>query len=389
MFNNFPKVSPNNMTARVFLAFLASAGLFYVNIMPTIVSGLIDALGFSNQEAGNIASANMYGAAAGALFIVFLIKRLNWQLAATLFLGGLIAIDLMSIKLTDPTTLLIVRFVHGFIGGMLVGLGFSLMARTIQPDRTFGVLLFVQFGFGGLGIMFIPGLVPEYGTQVLFYSLVAFSVATFMMLPFLPDYPVKETTKQGKDTTGNSIQKGPLALTLATIFLFQAANMGLFAFIIGLGEYYALEMDFISTSLGISNWLGLAGAGLVIVIGSRFGYLKSVLAGIIFTALAIWALLYAEVPWIWVVSNCTIGITWGFTISYLLGLASRFDATGQMAAMGGFASKMGLASGPVVTAALLGEDNYELIIMVATVAMVITVLTVWLPARVQDRKQPD
>ena len=112
------------------------------------------------------------------------------------------------------------------------------------------------------------------------------------------------------------------------------------------------------------------------------------LAGIIFTALAIWALLYAEVPWIWVVSNCTIGITWGFTISYLLGLASRFDATGQMAAMGGFASKMGLASGPVVTAALLGEDNYELIIMVATVAMVITVLTVWLPARLQDRKQP-
>ena len=376
------------MTARVFLAFLASAGLFYVNIMPTIVSGLIDALGFSNQEAGNIASANMYGAAAGALFIVFLIKRLNWQLAATLFLGGLIAIDLMSIKLTDPTTLLIVRFVHGFIGGMLVGLGFSLMARTIQPDRTFGVLLFVQFGFGGLGIMFIPGLVPEYGTQVLFYSLVAFSVATFMMLPFLPDYPVKETTEQDKDTTGNSIQKGPLVLTLATIFLFQAANMGLFAFIIGLGEYYALEMDFISTSLGISNWLGLAGAGLVIVIGSRFGYLKSVLAGIIFTALAIWALLYAEVPWIWVVSNCTIGITWGFTISYLLGLASRFDATGQMAAMGGFASKMGLASGPVVTAALLGEDNYELIIMVATVAMFITVLTVWLPARLQDRKQP-
>ena len=376
------------MTARIFLAFLASAGLFYVNIMPTIVSGLIEALGFTNQQAGNVASANMYGAAAGALLIVFLIKRLNWQLAATLFLSGLIAIDLMSIKLTDPTTLLIVRFVHGFVGGMLVGTGFSLIARTHQPDRTFGVLLFVQFGFGGLGIMLIPGLVPEFGTQVLFYSLVAFSVASFLMLPFLPAYAVDTEKEKENKSTANPIQKLPVILTLATIFLFQAANMGLFAFIIGLGEYYKLEMGFISTSLGIANWLGLAGAGLVIIIGSKFGYLKSLLAGIGFTALAIWALLYADIPWVWVASNCLIGITWGFTISYLLGLASRFDATGQMAAMGGFASKMGLASGPVVTASLLGEDNYEAIIIVAAVLMVITMITVWIPSRIQDRANP-
>ena len=385
MYNSLPKVSPNSMIARVFLAFLASAGLFYVNIMPTIVSGLIEALGFTNQQAGNIASANMYGSAAGALFIVFLIKRLNWQLAATFFLSGLIAIDLISIKLTDPSVLLLVRFFHGFIGGMLVGTGFSLIARTTQPDRTFGVLLFVQFGFGGLGIMFIPGLVPEFGTQVLFYSLVAFSVATFMMLPFLPAYAIDPAQKPETQTSGGGSQKLPVALTLATIFLFQAANMGLFAFIIGLGEFYKLELDFISTTLGIANWLGLAGAGLVIAIGSRFGYLRPVLAGIAFTALAIWVLLYSNVPWIWIASNCLIGITWGFTISYLLGLASRFDVTGQMAAMGGFASKMGLASGPVVTAMLLGEDNYELIIIFASVVMVISAITVWGPARLQDR----
>lgn len=385
MYNKFPKVSPNSMTARVFLAFLASAGLFYVNIMPTIVSGLIDALEFTNQQAGNVASANMYGAAAGALLIVFLIKKLNWQLVSTLFLTGLILIDLVSMKITDPTTLLIVRFLHGFIGGMLVGTGFSLIARTTQPDRTFGVLLFVQFGFGGLGIMFIPGMVPEFGTQILFYSLVAFSAATFIMLPFLPGYEVETEDVGDKNSSTGGIKMRPLLLTLTTIFLFQGANMGLFAFIIGLGEFYALEMDFISTTLGVANWLGLAGAGLVIVIGSRFGYQKSVLAGIFLTALAMWALLYSNVPWIWIVSNCLIGITWGFTISYLLGLASRFDTNGQMAALGGFASKMGLASGPMVTAMLLGEDNYQLIIMVGAAVMVISALTVWLPARMQDK----
>ena len=387
IFNNFPKVSPNSMKARIFLAFLASAGLFYVNIMPAIVSGLIEALGFTNQEAGNIASANMYGAAAGALLIVFLIKRLNWQLTSVIFLTGLIAIDLYSIALTDPKTLLMVRFIHGFIGGMLVGTGFSLIARTNEPDRTFGVLLFVQFGLGGLGIMFIPGMVPEYGTQILFYSLVAFSVATFLMLPFLPAYAIKPEKQSVTSKAG--IHWAPLVLTLATIFLFQAANMGLFAFIIGLGEHYDLGLGFISTTLGIANWLGVAGAGLVIVIGSRFGYLKSIMAGIVFTAIGIWALLYSNIPWIWIASNCLIGITWGFTISYLLGLASRFDSSGQMAALGGFASKMGLASGPVITAMLLGKDNYQLIIIVSTIVMLLTAITVWIPARLQDHVKTD
>lgn len=377
------------MIARIFLAFLTSAGLYYVNIMPAIVAGLIEALGFSNQQAGNVASANMYGAAFGALTIVFFIRRLNWQLVSTLFLCGLIAIDLVSLRLADPTVLTAVRFVHGFIGGMLIGVGFSLIARTFEPDRTFGVLLFVQYGFGGLGIMFIPGLVPYFGTQVLFYSLAAFSVITLFMLPFLPAYAVDAEKVQEAKTAGNGIQKLPVALTLATIFLFQAANMGLFAFIIGLGEHYGLEMSFISTTLGIASWWGLAGAGLVILVGSRFGYLKSLLGGIGFTVLAILALLYSNVPWIWIVSNCLIGITWAFVISYLLGLASRFDATGQMAAMGGFASKMGLASGPAVTAILLGKDNYELIIVVGALVIAITALTCWMPSRTQDRLAAD
>ena len=325
----------------------------------------------------------MYGAAVGALLIVFLIKKLNWRIVSVVFLSSIITIDLLSIKLTDPMIMIAVRFIHGFIGGMLVGTGFSLIARTHEPDRTFGVLLFVQFGFGGLGIMFIPGLVPEYGTQILFYSLVAFSVATFMMLPFLPDYAIPAQKKDKVASAG--INWLPLGLTLATIFLFQAANMGLFAFIIGLGEYYKLEMGFISTTLGIANWLGLVGAGLVIAIGSRFGYLKSVLAGIALTAVSIWALLYSNIPWIWIASNCLIGITWGFTISYLLGLASRFDTAGQMAALGGFASKMGLASGPAVTAMLLGKDNYKLIIMVAAGVMILSAVAVWRPSQLQDR----
>lgn len=387
IFNKFPKVSPNSMIARVFLAFLSTAGLFYVNILPALVDGLITALGFTNQQAGTVASANLYGAALGALLIVFLIRRLNWQLIALFFLFGLISIDIASIYVTHATTMIGLRFLDGFVGGMLVGTGFSVIARTVEPDRTFGVLLFVQFSLGGLGVMMLPGLVDTFGTKALFLTLIAFSTVTLLMLPFLPTYPVDEAAVAQRKLTHGKLKVVPLVLTLIAIFMFQAANNALYAYIIGLGQFFGQEGAMITTTLGVAAWLGLAGAALVVVVSDRFGYLKSLMAGLLITIVGTWAFLYSDVTWIWISANCLIGITWAYTISYLLGLTSRFDATGQMAAMGGFASKMGLASGPAIAAILLGENNYTLIIWAAVVGLVLSLLFVFYPARLQDRSQ--
>jgi len=383
IFDDFPKVDPAGMAARVFLAFLGTAGLFYVNIMPAIVDGLIQALGFSNQQAGAVASANIYGAALGAFLIVFLIKYINWRFAALLFLAALISVDLVSLYVSTPGALVAIRFLHGFVGGMLVGTAFSVIARTIEPDRTFGVLLFVQFGLGGLGVMFIPGLVPEFGTRVLFLSLVAFSAVTLLMLPFLPAYRIERPAHAASGKA--AIRWLPLSLTLVAVFLFQAANMGLYAYIIGLGEFYGLTQDYITTTLGISAWLGLLGAALVIVISNRFGYFKSLLAGIGLTVIANWALQFSDMPGVFFAANVLVGVTWAYSISYLLGLASRFDASGQMAALAGFASKMGLASGPAIAAAIVGENNYQLIIWVAVGGLLLCTATIIAPALSQDR----
>lgn len=374
------------MTARVFLAFLSTAGIFYVNILPALVDGLISALGFSNQEAGAVASANLYGAAFGALLIVFLIKKLNWRKMSFLFLLALIAIDLVSIFVSNATTMTTLRFADGFVGGMLVGTGFSVIARTKGPDRTFGVLLFVQFGLGGLGVMLLPGLVEQFGTRVLFLTLIAFSSVTLLMLPFLPEYPISETTRSEKSDHAPSMQMLPLVMTLLAIFLFQAANNSLYAYIIGLGEFFGQQGAMITTTLGIAAWLGLVGAGLVVIMSDRFGYLKSLSFGVVVTIVGTWAFLHSDTNWIWITANCLIGITWAFTISYLLGLASRFDLTGQMAAMGGFASKMGLASGPAIAALILGENNYVGITWAAIFALVLCLALVIYPARKQDQQ---
>ena len=378
-------VAPNSMTARVFLAFLSTAGLFYVNIMPAIVDGLIEGLAFTAREAGLVASANVYGAAAGALLIVFIVRRISWRPLSYSLLAILILMDLFSMLFTSPQVLIALRFIHGFVGGALVGTGFSVIARTLHPDRTFGVLLFIQFGLGGLGNLYIPRLVPVFGSDVLFLSLIAFSVVTALMVPFLDRYEISADQEAAHARTVDRALLGPLALVVACIFLFQAANNGVFAFVIGLGKTSGLSLEFITGALAASGWIGILGALFVIAIYTKYGRTVPLVTAMIVTIGATWALHYSLSSGVFLVANCIIGITWAFVMSYLLGLVSDFDKSGQMAALGGFASKMGLASGPMAGGLLLGDDNYALLINIAVVALVIAMIASVIPARVQDR----
>jgi predicted MFS family arabinose efflux permease len=380
----FPTAAPNGEIARVLLAFLATAGLFYVNIMPALIDGLIEGLGFTNQQAGFVGSANVYGAAAGALTAVFVVKHVPWRATSVLLLLGLLTADLASIYLAEPTVLIIVRFIHGCIGGGLVGIGFAVISRTSHADRTFGYLLTVQFGLGGVGLLYLPGLVPEYGTAALFLSLIAFSIVTLIMLPFLDDYPVKKIEHEHSSNSA-TINYKVLGLALLATFLFQAANMGIYAYIIGMGKHNGLEPGFISNTLGVAAWIAIAGSVLVILLSTRFGRLFPVSAAIIITCIGTWILHYSELKSMYWLANVGVGITWAFVISYLLGMCAEFDATGQTAALGGFASKMGLASGPMVAALVLGENNYTLLINLAVISLIACLLVFIVPARVLDK----
>jgi predicted MFS family arabinose efflux permease len=387
--NRLPIASPNGEVARVLLAFLATAGLFYVNIMPALVDGLIEGLGFSNRDAGLVGSANVYGAAVGAFSAVFIVKRVSWRMAAVALLIGLISVDLLSMLLTSAPALIGTRFIHGCIGGLLVGIGFAVMSRTTEVDRTFGYLLTIQFGLGGLGLIYLPPLVPAFGTKALFLSLISFSVATLLMLPFLSDYPARIQEPGTDSRRGN---RGLIALALLATFLFQAANMGIYAYAIGIGKYAMLDVSFVTNALGIAAWVAIVGSVLVILMSTRFGRLWPVGIAILLTAISIWLLHFSDIkPGGWETSvywwsNVLWGITWAFVISYLLGMCSEFDTTGQMAAMGGFASKMGLASGPAVAALLVGENNYGLLINVSVFALLACLTVMILPAATLDRK---
>lgn len=383
---SFPTAVPDGLLATVMLSFLATAGLFYVNIMAALVSGLIDGLHFTTREAGYVASANVYGAAFGALVSIFFVRRIAWRPVAVVLLCGLIAIDLLSLLIRDASLMTAVRFVHGSVGGMLVGTAFSVIARTRVPDRTFGMLLVVQFGLGGLGVMVLPRLVLQFGTGVLFVTLALFSVVTLAMVPFLADYPRRAEATHGAPAA--HVQWGPLLLALLSVVLFQAGNMALAAYMIELGRSYGLHIDFISTTLGIAGWVGALGSLLVVFFGTRFGRFRPLLVALVLTVLGNAAFHFSASTLIYAAANVGTAVTWAFVISYLLGMCAAFDATGQSAAMAGFVSKVGLATGPLLGGMLVSANRYTVLINVAVAILAASAFAALFPAALLDRISP-
>ena len=381
--NGLPRAAPDGLLACVLLAFLATAGLFYVNIMPALVAGLIDGLGFTNRQAGFVGSANVYGAACGALVAVFLVRRLPWRKVEVVALLMLLSLDLISTQVTSAGPLIALRFVHGVVGGTSVGVGLGVMARTAIPDRAFGMLLTVQYGAGGLGIMFLPGLAHQFGPKVLFLALAAFTAITLIMLPFLAAYPPREQAATPARAAGR-VQRGPLIRTLVAVFLFQASNMGLSAFIIPLARHYGLADPFISRTIGVANWIGVLGSLAVIWMAGRINRTVPIVGVLLLSIVGTAAFLRSDIGLVFITANIATAIAWSFLIPYFFGMCADFDPAGQSATLAGFFSKMGLASGPAAAAFLLGQDNYALLIGVSLIGLVLCGLAVTAPARLLD-----
>lgn len=377
------RAAPDGLVAAALLSVLATAGFFYVNIMAALVAGLVDGLGFSEGDAGRVAAMNVYGAALGALAAVAIVARVDWRRFAVAALLALVAIDAASVFVTTPPALMAMRFLHGTVGGMLVGVSYGVFTRTKSPDRVFGMLLVVQYGLGGLGIMWLPKLVPVYGHGVLFGALIAFSVAALLTLPFLDEYP---RGRIARAAAAGPVRAGLLTAAVAAVFLFQAGNMGLAAYMLGLAKHFGIDRDFASTALGVATWVGIAGSALVVAFGTRYGRTWPLLASALLTILGTLAFHWSGSTAVYLLANCATAITWSFAIAYLLGLCAAFDPSGRTAALGGFLSKMGLASGPFVAAWLLDAADYATLINVSAAVLVASLPAMLVPARALDRR---
>lgn len=377
-------LAPNGIPARLVLALLESAGILYANIGPVMVSALVHSGAFSRAEAGYVFSCNMLGTAIGGFCMIFLVHRLSWRRASAVLLVLLMLLDLLSAAADAPLALYLLRFAHGLTSGALIGVSMSVIARMLHPERTIALFIMLQLIVGGFLTMILTPLLPSFGTAIVWLSLIAIALSALVLLPLLDSYPV-ETRRVDQPVATARAPLVFIALVMLAIAIYQCGEMAAWAYVIELGSSYRFDAEFTSLAVALSLWTGGPAALIVTWWSTRTGRLMPFLSCALLMAGSI-ALYLVPMPVAFLAANIGFGVFFGISFSYLMGIASEMDGSGRMGTVAGFSSNIGLAIGPAVAAALLGEDQFARVLVFAVAGIVLSALLAAAPARMLDRR---
>ncbi len=355
------RLTARSPLAYLFLAFIAMAGLSYINYMPGVVSALAGGLGFTDVQAGQIVAANGYGGILGSTAAIFLVRRILWQRALFGLLAVLVAVDLGTLWTGGYEVMLVWRFLAGTVGGLCVGIAFSVLARLDNPDRAFGLLLFVQFSIGSMVIAGLPGLEAQLGAHAVFGVMAGITLLSLLLLAPLPalanDPEAGSTSAPQPGLSGNAL------LLLSAILLYQCGASAIWAYVGLIGQEAGIQDDSVSLYIAGTGMLGLLGAALPVMTGNRWGRLLWVVAGVALSLAAAVMLRSSQIVPLYVGSMALLFFSWPAVQSFLLAVTAEMDPSGRLSTAAAVVSSVGLASGPLLASSLLGDGNFATMLL--------------------------
>ncbi|WDD99615.1 MFS transporter [Thalassomonas actiniarum] len=377
------KIPAHHPFAYFFLAFITMAGLSYINFLPGVVNALAGGIGFSDVEAGQIVAVNGYGGLIGSGLAVFLVRRIHWQPAIYTFLLMLAVIDIGTVWVKDYNTMLGWRFFAGILGGLSVGFGFSVLARLNNPDRAFGILLFIQFTIGSLVIYLLPALEAQLGAHAVFYAMASFVSLSLVMMLFLPSLSLdNNSTGQAMSLSGSS---GKALLLLFAIISYLIGASAIWAYVGLIGLDADMTSENVSTYIALTGLLGLPGAMLPVLGGARFGRLYWIMTGIALSALAALLLNFSQHSPVYITAMALLFFSWPAVQSYLLAATAEIDSSGRLSTIAAVVSSVGLATGPLLASGLLDNGNFSVMLYSCAIIFLLSFLLLLKPVQAQEK----
>ena len=336
---------------------MGNAGIY---LIPLLLGAMVADRGFTDRQAGLIASADLAGYALMTFVTaVFLINR-DWRRLALVGVTIMFAANLASIFVTSSGTFAAARFTSGLGAGILAAIATVSLGRTAKPDRSYGFLFAASLLFGTAGLWGLPVLLDHSGLNGAYVLIALLAV----LVGFVSRGLVQGPATGSAAGPGLVVRHGRLfaGLMLLAITLFWAQQNALYAYMERIGNASGLTPSFIGFTLGLANLTGFAGAALVAWLGPRFG---RVLPLVLSTAIQIACVLSLAGT---VTSNGyllaigMVSLCWNIVNPIQIGILAGVDATGRLLALSSTVIGVGLALGPALGAAVLNGNDYSSVI---------------------------
>lgn len=372
--NQFVDVnSSKSLFAAIYLSVIGAAVFI---VQPGFVQGLVEIYSFSEQQAGYIASAEIWGLALTTVLLALGGHRVSWHL----ILKGSIIVFAMgnfaSLLTQDFKLFSSMRFLAGMGSGGLVSLTFTIIGLTQRADHNFGYLIMGVLTYGALGLWTIPWALETIGMNGVIVFFALFGLSGWPFVSHTPDSG-KEQLQVEDDAIDLSGLFRWFAIVAMFTYFFAQGVIWAYLFLIGLNG--GVGEQGVANGLMLSQFLGIAGAFVPAVLGNRFGRIVPLSIGIIGGSIVLYALYGEFSALIYAVTVCIYNFFWNMTHPFLLAAMASFDQHGRVVVYAVAAQMLGLAVGPAFAASLLEGGDYARVITAGITIFIASWLLILLP----------
>ena len=344
-----------------------------VILMPLIVGGVIDDYGFSEQQAGLVASMEGLGLVLGLLVGAQWVRRVSWIRMLCIGLAAYALVNLLSAGVQGLAALAAVRLLSGFCGGSVFAIVNAALGDNRAPDRAFGLAQAVQGVMMFAAFAALP-LMPE-GRLVGTLFLMLAGAAVLMMLCLLrfPDRGAQRADAASA-TVGCEGHRRLIWIGLFGGLLYYASVFGFWDFLERIGLAAGLQPDTIGLALGASQIAAVAGGIAAAVASDRFGRILPLAVAATGQLIVLWLLLGQFALVSYFIGACLYQGLYIIATSYMLGVIAKLDNGGKYVVIMNAMLGIGVAVGPSIAAALIRAGDYGGINIAAALGILATFL---------------
>ncbi len=372
-------LSRSNWTAGMLISMLA---LTMVAVQPMFAGALADKYGLDVRMLGILLGTEQAGGVLGALLAFWIIGRFDLRSIGAV--SSLIAVIASVWTALSPPfeILLALRFLFSASSMTAYAVGIVVLARSIDPDRSFGIMLFLQtVFFAGYAAVF-PDILKQTGFVFGLSSIALCFVFTMLAAFAMPARQQPQHTPREEQPSIGSLPKDAMLILIATSLL-QASIMVEWGFLERVGQSVNISANQLGYAFSVGLLGGLPGSLLPGVLGRRLGHWPGIAIGTLFVLAANGIFAFTPAP----LSHFTtalfvLNFGWCFAGAYYLGFIAQLDSNGRAARLIPFALAIGNMIGPLGVASITVGERFGGIFALSTLcASCGFAITCWVSSR--------
>jgi len=340
--------------------------------VPVISTAWVELLGFTEEQVGRVAGADLGGLSLGAVFAALLVARINRRLLVLISVAIVILSNGMCMVYTDYETVLWLRVGAGFGSGIYTAVAVATLGGSSNPARAYNLMLFA-FAFSQALEMQVLPMLSMNGIYLVF---IGCYVAGLPFLHWVPARPIEKVLADASQAArGPHVPAYIPWLVLAAIF-FTYINIGSYWTYIELAALNAgIDGDYVGRLLVWTSFFSLVGCAVATVISNRFGLARPLLIALFSMAMVVGMLSFGINDINILVSMFSFNLLWIFVDVYQMATVANVDRSGAFASLMPGAQGLGQIVGPNVAASMLGAGlGYGRVFVMCSIAAIVGLL---------------